>query len=78
MERTNLSSRYEIEAGAPGWAEAEKQVKNAAKSGKKDIVVGVKSAKSKRKAGESAAEIYEQELGEKAHKKAKKGGKKGH
>ncbi|KAJ8065947.1 hypothetical protein OCU04_005048 [Sclerotinia nivalis] len=70
--------QYEIEAGAPGWAEAEKQVKNAAKSGKKDIVVGVKSTKTKRKAGESAAEIYEQEMGEKTHKKAKKGSKKGH
>ena len=74
----NPLPRYEIEAGAPGWAEAEKQVKNASKSGKKDLVVSVKSAKSKRKAGESAAEIYEQEMGEKAHKKAKKGSKKGH
>jgi N-acetyltransferase 10 len=37
--------------------------------------VSVKSTKTKRKAGETAAEIYEQELGEKAHKKAKKGSK---
>ncbi|PQE22987.1 hypothetical protein CJF32_00004384 [Rutstroemia sp. NJR-2017a WRK4] len=64
--------QYEIEAGAPGWADAEKQVLNAAKSGQKNPVVSVKSSKSKRKAGETAAEIYEQELGEKAHKKAKK------
>jgi N-acetyltransferase 10 len=38
--------------------------------------VSVKSTKTKRKVGESAAEIYEQEMGEKAHKKAKKGSKK--
>jgi N-acetyltransferase 10 len=38
--------------------------------------VSVKSTKTKRKAGESAAEILEQEMGEKAHKKVKKGPKK--
>lgn len=38
--------------------------------------MSVKSAKQKRKVGESAAEIYEQELGEKAHKKVKKSSKK--
>jgi N-acetyltransferase 10 len=75
---SNPPYRYEIEAGAPGWAEAEKQVLSAAKSGQKNPVVSVKSSKSKRKAGETAAEIYEQELGEKAHKKAKKGSKKSH
>lgn len=64
--------RYEIAEGAPGWADAEKQVLNAAKSGQKNIVVSVKSAHSKRKAGETAAEIYAEEMrGEKGHKKAK-------
>lgn len=38
--------------------------------------MSVKTAKSKRKAGETAAEIYEQEMGEKGHKKSKKGSKK--
>lgn len=68
--------QYEIEEGAPGWADAERQVLNASKSGHKNPVVSVKSSKQKRKAGESAAEIYEQELGEKAHKKVKKSSKK--
>jgi N-acetyltransferase 10 len=39
--------------------------------------VSVKSVK-KRKTGETAAEIYAEELGDKAHKKAKKGSKKHH
>jgi N-acetyltransferase 10 len=69
-------SRYEIEEGAPGWADAERQVLSATKSGQKNPVVSVKSTKTKRKAGETAAEIYEQELREKAHKKAKRGSKK--
>ncbi|KAE8448520.1 killer toxin resistant protein [Mollisiaceae sp. DMI_Dod_QoI] len=68
--------QYEIEEGAPGWADAEKQVLNASRSGQKNPVVSVKSAKQKRKAGETAAEIYEQEFGEKAHKKVKKASKK--
>jgi N-acetyltransferase 10 len=72
--------RYEIEEGAPGWADAEKQILNATKSGKKDPVVSVKSSKTKRKAGvgETAAEIYAEEMGEKAHKKSKKSSKKKH
>jgi N-acetyltransferase 10 len=64
--------RYEIEEGAPGWADAEKQVLKATKGGRKNPVVSVKSSKSKRKAGESAAEILEQEMGGKERKKAKK------
>lgn len=73
---TNID-RFEVEAGAPGWAEAEKQVLNATKSGVKNPVVSVKSAKaSKRKAGETAAEIYATEVEAKANKKFKKGPKK--
>ena len=43
--------------------------------GQKPSAISVKTLKAKRKAGESAAEIYEEELGEKkkGHKKAKTG-----
>jgi N-acetyltransferase 10 len=80
MCNSDCGYRYEIEEGAPGWADAEKLVLNATKSGKKNPVVSVKSTKSKRKAGvgETAAEIYAEEMGEKAHKKSKKGSKKVH
>lgn len=37
--------------------------------------MSVKTSK-KRKPGETAAQIYEEEMGEKVHKKAKKGSKK--
>lgn len=77
MSISNPSERYEIEDGAPGWADAEKQVLNATKSGQKNVVVSVQSQK-KRKTGETARDIYEQELGEKVHKKVKKGSKKNH
>jgi N-acetyltransferase 10 len=68
-------TRYEIEEAAPGWADAEKQVLNATKGGQKNPVVSVKTTK-KRKPTETAAQIYEEEMGEKTHKKAKKGSKK--
>ncbi len=62
-------SRYEIDEGAPGWMDAEKQVLNASKSGRgRASIVSVKSKKGKRKTGETAAEIYAQEV-EKPHKK---------
>ncbi|POS85220.1 DUF699-domain-containing protein [Erysiphe pulchra] len=65
--------QYEIEENAPGWADAEKQVLNASKAGRKNPVVSLKSSKSKRKVVETAAEIYEAELGgKKKHKKSKK------
>jgi len=41
------------------------------------MVVSVKTAKSKRKAGETAAEIYAEEMGDKAHKKAKTASQRG-
>ncbi|PBP19834.1 N-acetyltransferase 10 [Diplocarpon rosae] len=65
--------QYEIEEGAPGWSAAEEQVR---KGGKKNTLVSVKSAKPKRKADETAAEIYAKEMGDKAHKKSKKGSRK--
>lgn len=36
-------------------------------------MVSVKSAKQKRKAGQTASEVYEEVFGDKSHKKAKKG-----
>lgn len=63
-------TRYEIEEAASGWTEAEKQVSNATKSGQKHPIVSVKTSK-KRKPAETAAQIYEAEMGEKVHKKAK-------
>ncbi|PHH67061.1 hypothetical protein CDD81_4456 [Ophiocordyceps australis] len=67
--------QFEIEGDAPAWQEAEKQVRKAAKEGKTSVVVSVKSGKAKRKAGQTAAEIYDEVLGDKARKKSKKGKK---
>ncbi|KAI1467572.1 DUF699-domain-containing protein [Daldinia caldariorum] len=64
--------QYEIEGDAPGWEEAEKQVLRATQKGKANPVVSVKTKQSKRKAGMTAAEVYEEAFGEKKHKKAKK------
>lgn len=41
------------------------------------MVVSVKVTKPKRKAGETAAEIYAEEIGDKLYKKVKKVSKKG-
>ena len=54
------------------WEDAEKQVAKAAKRGQTNTVVSVKSSKAKRKAGPTAAEVYEESFGEKSHKKSKK------
>ncbi|KAG5920842.1 hypothetical protein E4U42_006053 [Claviceps africana] len=62
---------YAIEGDAPAWADAEKQVRSAAKDGKANPVVSVKS-KQKRKAGPTAAEVYEEEMGDKSGKRVKK------
>ena len=71
--------KYEIETGAAGWDEAEKQIKRAqAKSGgDKELTVSVKSSKpDKKRKGESAEEIYREEIGDKEAKRLKKGMKK--
>lgn len=72
-------SRYEIATEAPGWAQAEQEILKATKKGTKPSAISVKTVKPKRKAGETAAEIYEEEMGEKkkdrSHKKAKTGKK---
>ncbi|KAI1324783.1 DUF699-domain-containing protein [Xylariaceae sp. FL0255] len=70
--------QYEVEGDAPGWEDAEKQIQNAAKRRQTNTVVSVKSSKVKRKAGATAAEVYEEAFGEKPHKKAKKAKKNGH
>lgn len=71
--------RYEIASEAPGWQRAEQEVLKATKKGAKPSAISVKTTKPKRKAGESAAEIYEEEMGEKkkdrGNKKAKTGKK---
>lgn len=71
------NNRYEVATDAPGWSQAEAEVKRATAKGVKPSAISVKTLKAKRKAGESAAEIYEEEMGEKrkekSHKKARKG-----
>ena len=44
----------------------------AAKEGKGSTVVSVKSSKQKRKAGQTAEDVYNEVFGEKEHKKHKK------
>ncbi len=66
-------NRYEIDANAE-WDDAEKQIKSLTKGEKdgKSTIVSVKSGKKpKRKAGETAAETYQQEI-EKVERKSKK------
>jgi N-acetyltransferase 10 len=61
-----------VEGDTPAWKDAEKQVRTAAKRGQTNPVVSIKSNKVKRKAGgATAAEVYEEEFGEKP-KKVKK------
>lgn len=73
----NHRIRYEIEGDAPAWEGAEKQVLKAAKEGRSTGDVSVKSGKDKkkRKAGQTANEVYEEAFGEKTRKKHKKGKK---
>lgn len=68
--------RYEIANGNASWEEAEKQVRASLskKEGSNIPTVSVKSSKQpKRKAGESAREIYEKEIASKDRKKIKRG-----
>ncbi|KAL9599665.1 MAG: hypothetical protein Q9219_003653 [cf. Caloplaca sp. 3 TL-2023] len=72
--------RYEIESGGTGWEEAEKQVQRAVedKGDKEDVTVSVRSSKptfGKRK-GETAEQVYAEEIGKKEAKRLKKGMKK--
>lgn len=65
----NSINRYEIEGDDAAWHEAEKRVQHAAKSGKGNPVVSVKT-KAKRKAEE--ADGHEEKGGDKGHSKSKK------
>ena len=67
--------RYEIANGDAAWQDAEKQIRASVnKGGSVPATVSVKSSKpAKRKAGESAREIYEKEIGSKEKKRIKKG-----
>ncbi|KAL8995500.1 MAG: hypothetical protein Q9188_006793 [Gyalolechia gomerana] len=70
--------RYEIESGGPGWEDAEKQVQRAvkAKGGKEDVTVSVRASKpasSRKRKGESAEQVYAEEIGDKEAKRLKKG-----
>ncbi|KAL1848640.1 N-acetyltransferase 10 [Paecilomyces lecythidis] len=61
--------QYEIDNGAAAWENAEKQIRAGGAS-----TVSIKSSKTpKRKAGETAREIYDQEIESKKQKKIKKG-----
>lgn len=62
------TTRYEIDDDA-AWDDAEKQVKQAAKSGKAKPLVSVKT-KTKRKAEE--ADGHDERAAEKGHSKSKK------
>ncbi|KAK2747523.1 hypothetical protein FQN57_002015 [Myotisia sp. PD_48] len=68
-------NQYEVAQGNTNWELAEKQVRDAAGKNSNSIpTVSVKSTKPvKRKAGETAREIYDQEIGNKERKKIKKG-----
>ncbi|KAK2746754.1 killer toxin resistant protein [Onygenales sp. PD_40] len=68
--------QYEIANGSTSWEDAEKQIRASASASKNGNIptVSVKSSKQlKRKAGESAREIYDKEIGSKREKKIKKG-----
>ncbi|XXG98984.1 hypothetical protein Hte_005317 [Hypoxylon texense] len=64
--------QYEIEGDAPGWEEAEQQVLRATKKGQSNPVVSIKTKQAKRKAGMTAAEVYDEAFGDKKPKKSKK------
>ncbi len=67
--------KYEIETGDAGWEEAEAQVKRAqARGGAREVTVSVKSErKEKKRKGETAEEVYREEIGDKEAKRLKKG-----
>lgn len=67
--------KYEIETGGVGWEEAEKQVKRAqARGGAKEVTVSLKSdRKDKKRKGETAEDVYREEIGDKEVKRLKKG-----
>lgn len=72
--------KYEIETGSAGWEEAEKQVQRAqARGWAKEVTVSVKGERKdgKKRKGETAEEVYREEIGDKEAKRLKKGMRKG-
>ncbi|PSN69766.1 N-acetyltransferas-like protein [Corynespora cassiicola Philippines] len=74
--------KYQIEAGSTDWADAERQIRKAAKEGgQNSLTVSVKSGKEKkRKAGEAVEEAYKEaekfkDSGKKKKSKFSKGGR---
>ena len=69
--------KYEVENGTADWDEAERSVQRAAKSGTEDVTVSVKTKKKEKKdgkrKGETAKEIYDEEIGDREAKRLKKG-----
>ncbi|OAX81926.1 hypothetical protein ACJ72_03725 [Emergomyces africanus] len=66
--------QYEIANGTAAWQDAEKQIRASVNKNGTVPTVSVKSSKpTKRKAGESAREIYDEEIESKREKKIKKG-----
>ncbi|KAG8527152.1 killer toxin resistant protein [Bacidia gigantensis] len=77
--------RYEIESGGAGWEEAEEKVQRSqAKGGAGDVTVSVRSERKeggkggmggmgKKRKGESAEEVYAEEIGRKEEKRLRKG-----
>ncbi|KAK6541109.1 killer toxin resistant protein [Orbilia ellipsospora] len=64
--------RFEIPSAAADWEDAEKQVAGGTGSGKSTTISVKSSKKIKRKAGESAAEIYEREMASSKSSKKKR------
>jgi hypothetical protein len=71
---TNLQHRrYEIANGDAAWGDAEKKIRDSVGKGRSaPNLVSVKSS-AKRKAAETARDIYEKEIGSKEKKRIKKG-----
>ncbi|WEW58738.1 N-acetyltransferase 10 [Emydomyces testavorans] len=66
--------QYEIDNGATAWSDAEKQVRASIVKNGNVPTVSIKSSKpAKRKAGETARDIYEKEIGSKEQKRIKRG-----
>jgi len=65
--------KYEIETGGAGWEEAEKQVQRAQAKGGDAVTVSVKKKEGKKRKGESAEEIWKEEIGDKEAKRLRKG-----
>ncbi|SLM34233.1 nucleolar atpase kre33 [Lasallia pustulata] len=71
--------QYEIATGGADWGDAESQIKRAAAAqtkangGEGGLTVSVKASKVGKRKGESAADVYAQEIGDREAKRMKKG-----